>query len=80
MPRPIKMPRPINGYALSASEAALRPLLRHLCMGASPDTLQPAVLARAQAASERNAWGFAQVGGDNHQQSNAHVVVRVAKL
>ena len=36
--------------------------------------------AGAQAANERNAWGFARVGEEGLAEANAHVEVAVAQV
>lgn len=42
----------------------LQQLVRHLCPHVTPDSLHPAVLQRAEAATQRTAWGFAEAERD----------------
>ena len=65
---------------LRALPEALQPLLTHLCIERGPDRIQQPVLDRAQAANERNAWGFARVGEEGLAEANAHVEVAVAQV
>ena len=51
----------------------------HLCIEVVDEIQQP-VLDRAQAANERNAWGFARVGEEGLAEANAHVEVAVAQV
>ena len=53
---------------------------RHRCHALGPDQIQEGVRARAEAAGQRNAWGFNRVGEPGLEHANAHVRVRVAQL
>ena len=73
-----------NGWlSLSEWEAmppALQPLMRHRCHALGPDTTQDGIRARAEAARQRNTWGFDRVGEPGLETTNKHIHVRVAKL
>ena len=74
---------PTTGYftrqEFEALPAALQPLVRHLCVELV-DRLQPALMARAEAASQVNAAGFARVGEPGLKHANAEIRVSVAKI
>ena len=70
--------RPLSHAEYRALPAALQPLMRHLCPD-ERDTLQQAVLKRAEAASQRAQWGFRQLeeDPDSIARANAHIRVRL---
>ena len=76
-------PNQSGGVSLEEWEAmppGLQPLMRHHCHALGPDVIQDGVRARAQAAGQRNGWGFDRVGELGLQHANAHIRVKVAQL
>ena len=73
-----------NGFiSLQEWEAmpeALKPLMAHRCHELGWDVTQQGVRDRAQAAAERNSYGFDRVGEPGLEHANAHIRVRVAQL
>ena len=58
----------------------LKPLMAHRCHALGWDVTQEGVRTRAEAAAQRNSWGFDRVGEPGLHTANEHIVVKVAKL
>ena len=59
---------------------ALQPLMAHRCHALGWDKTQQGVRDRADAARQRNSWGFDRVGEPGLVDANAHIRVQVAAL
>jgi hypothetical protein len=63
-----------------AMPEALQPLMRHHCHALGPDLIQDSVRARAQAAGQRNGWGFDRVGEPGLEHANCTTSVTFPSL
>jgi hypothetical protein len=70
--------RPLSQKEFDALPTGLQPLMRHLCP-TEKDTLQQAVLDRAQAAHKQNLWGYQQLEEhpDTVAKLNSHIRVDI---
>ena len=73
-------------HSRRAVMSALQPLVRHRCIDSytaanGSELIQEPVLRRAEAAKQRNEWGFGRVGEEGLATlANQHIRVAVAKL
>ena len=76
----------LTAAELQGMPAELQPLLEHRCIEyyTAPNgsnLIQRQILDRAEAANERNSWGFARIGEPDLAGANTHLSpVQVAKL